>query len=91
MFHKLKTRKPYFDHLWSGEKRFELRKDDRHFAVGDTLVLDEWDSAVTEASGRRIHATVGYILREADGFGLINGHVIMGLTVMSNIDDRKTP
>lgn len=89
--HKLKTWTPYFSDLWSGEKRFELRRDDRKFSVGDLLVLEEYDMAERNYSGRRIHAKVGYILRDCDAFGLMSDHVIMGLSVMSNIDDRKTP
>ncbi|KEO80852.1 DUF3850 domain-containing protein [Tumebacillus flagellatus] len=41
--HQLKLQQPHFDAVASGEKTFELRKDDRGFQVGDTLVLREID------------------------------------------------
>ena len=40
--HELKIWPQYFDAIASGIKTFEVRKDDRGFAVGDTLVLKEW-------------------------------------------------
>ena len=40
-FHQLKTEKPYFDEVVSGNKKFEVRKNDRDFKVGDVLVLEE--------------------------------------------------
>ena len=41
--HILKIVPPYFDSVASGRKTMELRKDDRGYAVGDTLILREWD------------------------------------------------
>lgn len=40
--HELKTWPQYFERLLSGEKTFEVRKDDRGFQAGDLLVLREW-------------------------------------------------
>jgi hypothetical protein len=41
--HDLKTEPQHFADVRSGAKRMELRSEaDRHFAVGDTLVLREW-------------------------------------------------
>jgi len=40
--HRLKTVQPYFDEVKSGRKTAELRRDDRDFKVGDTILLDEW-------------------------------------------------
>lgn len=41
--HRLKTWPEYFEAIASGAKTFEVRRDDRGFAVGDMLVLEEWD------------------------------------------------
>lgn len=43
MKHELKTWPVYFEALWSGRKRFEVRKNDRGFKTGDRLVLKECD------------------------------------------------
>lgn len=41
--HKLKTWVSFFQAVKNGTKRFEFRVNDRDFAVGDVLVLQEWD------------------------------------------------
>lgn len=43
MIHDLKTAPEHFAAILSGLKTAELRKDDRNFAVGDTLLLREWN------------------------------------------------
>lgn len=40
----LKTRSDAFRALLDGSKRFEYRRDDRGYQVGDILVLREWES-----------------------------------------------
>jgi hypothetical protein len=42
--HDLKVAPEHFASLWDGTKTAELRKDDRGFAVGDTLLLCEYDN-----------------------------------------------
>ena len=37
MIHELKTAPVYFNRSWSGEKLFEVRKNDRHFQKGDSI------------------------------------------------------
>ncbi len=60
--HELKTTAPHFDHVRSGAKRAEIRRDDRGFAVGDVLVLREYDPASCSYSGREVIATVTHVL-----------------------------
>jgi len=79
MTHRLKTWPSFFEDVWSGDKPFELRKDDRNFALGDCLILEEWDSPTETYTGRIILAYVGYILRDAPQFGLDSGYAILGL------------
>jgi hypothetical protein len=44
MRHKLKTWPPFFKDVLLRKKRFELRKNDRDFRVGDEVILVEYDS-----------------------------------------------
>lgn len=43
--HELKCWPEPYDAIVAGVKRFEFRRDDRGFAVGDTLRLRKWNPA----------------------------------------------
>lgn len=64
--HELKTWPEPFQAIVEGKKRFEVREDDRGFAVGDRLVLLEWapDGSALRGgyTGRRFVATVTYLV-----------------------------
>jgi hypothetical protein len=49
---------PFFDEVWEGRKTFEVRKDDRDYQAGDTVVLREWPAA-----RRCCWFIIGYVLR----------------------------
>jgi len=48
MTHELKCWPVYFEAIREGTKTFEIRKDDRNYRHGDTLILREWNP-LTEA------------------------------------------
>ena len=75
MTHDLKIWPEFFQPLLSGEKPFELRKDDRGFRAGDTLLLKEWTQR-GGYTGREVTAMVTYVL---SGFGLKDGWVVMAI------------
>lgn len=52
MNHRLKTHPAPFEMVLSGEKPFEIRKDDRGYHVGDTLTLCEYDPFENRFTGR---------------------------------------
>jgi hypothetical protein len=79
MTHELKTWQPYFQSILDGWKNFELRKDDRGYTVGDTLLLKEFDSERWKYTGRETSREISYILPGGD-FGLECGYSILGLT-----------
>jgi len=82
--HDLKTWPDFFAALWRGEKTFELRKDDREFQAGDTLLLREWSKA-GGYTGRAIRADVTYLLG-GSWPGLMPGYVVMGLFQLMRFD-----
>jgi len=61
--HELKTRKPFFDDILLGLKTFEYRINDRHFSVGDQLMLKETGSDGLY-TGRSFIVEVNYILKD---------------------------
>jgi hypothetical protein len=76
--HELKTWPAYFDAIGDGTKRFECRKDDRGFAVGDVLRLREWDPQVYRYSGREMFARVTFLLH-GPSFGVEYGYCVMSI------------
>lgn len=78
MTHDLKTWPEYFFYVNRGLKCFELRKDDRPFAVGDFVKLNEWDPRSQSYTGRTHMRQIFYILRGAVP-GLEAGYCILGL------------
>lgn len=74
--HTLKTVQPYFGHVRSGRKKFEVRRDDRGYQPGDLLVLAEWDG---EFTGQDCVREVVYVLRDGEDFGVQPGFVVLGL------------
>ena len=75
--HELKTHPPHFAAVQSGAKRAEIRRDDRGFAVGDVLVLREYDPTANEHTGRFVEVRVTHVLR---GFeGLAEGFVSLSV------------
>jgi hypothetical protein len=75
--HELKTWPEFFERVWCNDKRFELRKDDRGYQGGDTLMLREWSKA-RGYSGRAVRARVTYLLG-GEWPGLAPGYVIMSI------------
>lgn len=68
MTHELKSIPEFFWSVCSGEKKFEIRKNDRGFQVGDTLILREWDK--DHYTGKAKDVTVTYITdyEQKEGF-----------------------
>lgn len=63
--HELKTLSPFYEEVERGAKTFEIRKDDRDFRVGDTLVLRHWDAERNcYTDGKSIQVKIKYILRD---------------------------
>ena len=76
MRHELKIQPKYFQAIWDNVKRFEIRKNDRDYKVGDVLVLREWDGE--KYTGSAIVVKVTYIYDGEIG-GLEDGYVVMSI------------
>jgi hypothetical protein len=60
--HALKCWPEFFSAVLDGSKPFEIRKNDRGFEVGDTLLLQEWSPSKEEYTGRSLTARISYVL-----------------------------
>jgi len=79
MEHTLKTISKYFNAVCEGTKTFEVRKDDRNFQIGDTLILLEYGNGIKQHAEYRTNIT--YILgrNEDEKMFIPEGYVILGI------------
>lgn len=73
--HDVKLGATFFEYVKTGRKTFELRKNDRGYKEGDTIVLHEYKDGAT--TGRTITKKIVYMLE--DFTGLEDGYCILGL------------
>jgi Domain of unknown function (DUF3850) len=78
MTHALKTWPEYFQAVCERGKSFEVRKADRPFKVGETILLQEWDNVNNKYTGDEVEREITYIL-EGGQFGIEPGFVVMGI------------
>lgn len=82
--HKLKTWPSFFEAIERGDKQFEIRRNDRDFAVGDTLRLQEWDPGKESSlshfkyTGREMTVVVTYIVHGGQ-WGIDPAYCVMGI------------
>ena len=78
--HNLKTWTECYNAIVENRKTFEIRFNDRNFAVGDRLCLRQWCPINEGYTGRECIVKVSYLLEgeEAERFGVASGFCIMG-------------
>ena len=86
--HQIKCWPAYFNKIVNGTKRFEIRKNDRNYKAGDTLVICEWDPEDQSFTGFKVRMHVDSVLQVrddaglyvTDNWGLMPGFVAMSLS-----------
>lgn len=81
--HFIKCQPEYFQAQLDGVKNFEIRKDDRHYKVGDKVILMEYDAKKTLYTGRRVIVQVTYITEYMQK----TGYIVMGTKFIE--EDQK--
>lgn len=71
--HELKILPEYFEAVVSGDKRFEIRKNDRNYQKGDILRLNEYQDG--QYTGRFHVVEITYITDYAQQ----DGYVVLGI------------
>lgn len=75
--HTLKCWPNYFAAIRRKEKNFDVRRDDRGFQKGDTVILREWNGVRGSFTGNDEHRKIKYILTGGQ-FGIEPGFVVLG-------------
>lgn len=57
--HTLKILPKYFEAVLSGQKNFEIRRNDRHYQSGDQVCLQEYTGDTF--TGRSLSFQIGYV------------------------------
>lgn len=73
--HVLKIMPIYFQDVIEGRKKFEVRRNDRDFKVGDIVILKEFEYG--KYTGRTHTTRITYILDDAEYCK--DGYVIFGI------------
>ena len=90
MLHELKIQPEYYDAVANGIKTFEIRKNDRNYNVGDTLLLKEFDkndiynrkwANHSEYTGRELCVVITYIFNLKDFLSIDEDYVVLGIKV----------
>ena len=94
--HHLKTWPEYFLEVRAGNKYFELRKNDRDFKQGDTVILEEYvpdtrpeeekrGNSIAGYTGRKIELTISFILYSNPALGLPDGYCIFSFNAFRTV------
>lgn len=82
---ELKILPQFFRAVKEGRKRFEIRKNDRNFQIGDTVWLHEYTKG--EYTGNSINiGRIDYVLRSEEAMGLEKGYVIFSTDSLPNVE-----
>ena len=78
--HILKILPKYYLAVASGEKTFELRKNDRDYQVGDLIIFTDTDGTPYMTQHKeKTPFRITYILKDASEYGLKDGYCILGI------------
>lgn len=81
--HYLKTINPYYSQVWDLNKKFEFRKNDRDFKVGDIVFLQEYYPLNKYFSGSEIKVKITSLLEDFEG--IEKDYCIFSFTIIERI------
>ena len=85
MIHDLKCWPVHYSPLVTGVKTFDVRKNDRGYHTGDTILMREWNPVTGKYTDRMILLEITYILfADGDIKGLETGYVVLAVRRKTN-------
>ncbi len=91
MTHALKTEPEPFQAMADGLKRFEFRRNDRGFKVGDWLHLREsYGAGFVSFHPRSLDAEILYML-EGPAYGVPEGYAVLSLRILRIQEHAASP
>jgi hypothetical protein len=86
--HELKIWPEFFTEIQKGQKKFEVRRDDRKFEVGDLLHLKEWEPLTKKYSGRECCTEVEYKMHGGT-WGIREDFCVLGIRKLAADNPKK--
>lgn len=86
--HELRTWPSFFQAILDRRKTFEIRRNDRDFAVGDMLVLQEWNPTEDFYTMRSLRAEITYVMY-GGRFGIDPEFCVLGFTSFEEVNDDE--
>lgn len=78
--HALKAWPHFFDALATGKKLFEVRRNDRHYKIGDLLQINKYDPSYGNVPGETpLSFEVTFVLDSEDFPAIMPGFVVLSL------------
>lgn len=89
----LRTWPGYFRAIWRGEKRAELRRNDRNFQVGDRVLLIEFDPGLGHQPypHRDILVKITHVLEGTGKPGIQDDYCVWSFSVLRRRINNKKP
>jgi len=82
--HTIKIAPKYLNAVVAGQKKAELRKNDRNYKVGDVLSLKEWKHG--KYTGREWSAVITHVLPVGEVVTGLDSWVVLSINAMSLFD-----
>ena len=92
MVHKIKILDIFADAVWSGEKTFEVRMNDRNYQKGDIIefkVVYETALGTRECLGHTLTGKQYQITYVLSGWGLKDGFVAFGIRLIQGGENTE--
>lgn len=86
MEHQLKIIPKYFKEIVDGNKNFEIRRNDRNYKIGDTLILNEYDAIKKQHTGCKAQCEILYVINNENFPEIPKENSVIGIKLLNYTD-----